>query len=208
MRGIEMTKPNLTSVSDFFEWRADRNQPSVEDYYSEYTTNLGWEETDVLYSFLGVYVLGLIAFYPDQFRIAKYRITQNESGNYAYSKLFLSTHYGEYSELNDLPELKEFLSMYFDIGNVIPIWKGGNSDKGMHGNCFDNPDIYFKSNINQFKELVRKFPTAYMEDLIISPYEDTPSLLKQMYSSKDEYLTFLRHIIGVISKRTEQLSIQ
>ena len=38
---------------------------NIEDLFRNRTDKLGWQYTDVLYSFLGIYVLGLYAFDKD-----------------------------------------------------------------------------------------------------------------------------------------------
>ena len=39
---------------------------------------------------------------------------------------FLSENYPQFSDVNDLPEIKGFLEHYYDIGNIIPTWPGAN----------------------------------------------------------------------------------
>ena len=37
-----------------------------------------------------------------------------------YSDKFLSENYPQFSNVNNLPEIQEFLEHYYDIGNIIP----------------------------------------------------------------------------------------
>ena len=77
------------------------------------------KKTDTLYSFLGIYVIGLYIFYPDMF-ICK-NIEIKAGARRAYSNNYVNKNYRQFYELNDLPELKNFISNYKKIGNVIPI---------------------------------------------------------------------------------------
>lgn len=47
-------------VIDFID-----KKKNIEDLFRNITDKLGWQYTDVLYSFLGIYVLGLYAFDKD-----------------------------------------------------------------------------------------------------------------------------------------------
>ena len=50
----------METVSDWFAWRADSKSQSVEDQNADrYTVVSSWENRDVLYSFLGIYTIGL-----------------------------------------------------------------------------------------------------------------------------------------------------
>ena len=61
---MEMVK----SGNDWFAWRATSKSQSVENRNADrYTVVLGWENRDVLYSFLGIYTIGLWVFYLDEF---------------------------------------------------------------------------------------------------------------------------------------------
>lgn len=45
------------------------------------------------------------------------------------------------------------LPKYFDVGNVIPIWPGGNENKGKTKGCFDIQELYFAKYYDWFKAL-------------------------------------------------------
>ncbi len=51
-----------------------------------------------------------------------------------------------YMEISILPK-------YFDVGNVIPIWPGGNENKGKTKGCFDIQELYFAKYYDWFKAL-------------------------------------------------------
>lgn len=53
-----------------------------------------------------------------------------------------STPPDNFLKLNMLKELKDFLSVYNSIGNIIPIWPGGNESRDKFG-CYDLPELYF-----------------------------------------------------------------
>ncbi len=94
---------------------------------------LEWDETDTLYSFLGIYVIGLKACYPNKFIRTNFQI-RTVKGSNEYSKKVI-TNYKEFVDLNGLEELKNFIKNYLTIGNLISIWPGGNIHKGM-SQCF------------------------------------------------------------------------
>lgn len=99
----------METVSYWFAWRADSKSQSVEDQNADrHTVVSSWENRDVLYSFLGIYTIGLWVFYSDEF-IRKNVIIRPE----------------------DRPKMKKvsFNFLYEKCGNVIPIWPGGNIAK-------------------------------------------------------------------------------
>ena len=69
-----------------------------------------------------------------------------------YSDKFLSENYPQFSDVNDLPEIKGFLEHYYDIGNIIPTWPGANVNRGM-AHCYDIPNVYYKRHA-KFTKLV------------------------------------------------------
>lgn len=145
---------------------------SLEKDYRKETHKLGWGNyTDVLYSFLGVFVVGLKVYcgskeYANLKEILAKEI-QISVHQIEYSWNFVTTfvkHYSEkdkdnkikiaVDELKNLKEMKEFINVYSSIGNVYPIWPGGNEHKGTGTNgCYDIPDIYFnKEDIRNYSK--------------------------------------------------------
>ena len=203
-KAIKIYCNKLHTVEDFFNWRKSE-KTSLEQMHKKKTTILSWDETDTLYSFLGIYTIGLKALHSDEFWSTKYQIRTEIDGKSvnAYSYKFLKKNYKRYYDLNDLSELKAFLNCYLSIGNLIPIWPGGNVHRGAVANCFDLPDIYFHKYSKMAKALTSVYENAFMEDILNSKHND----LSYYFSMDiDEYKTFLKRIVEVINKRTEQIN--
>ena len=175
-------------VKDFL-----KNFEPVEKKFEKETKKLGWDYTDVLYSFLGIYVIGLYAFDKEK-SMEKQLYRRIEDGfvifvgdtnqrlysnNYILKMLKESNQPDNFSKLNQLKELKEFLSVYNSIGNVIPIWPGGNESRGKFG-CYDLPELYFldKKIAPWTKYLLEKY------DLNLFPDVDEFNLLHDIESRK------------------------
>ena len=92
----EVLKMKLQSVEEFFHKRE-----TVEKYNVDKIIKLNWECPDVLFSFRGVYAIGVFIYYRQLF--------------------------GD----NVKTEIKGFLEHYYDIGNIIPTWPGANINRGM-----------------------------------------------------------------------------
>lgn len=205
---------NINTVQEWFKWRGDSKSLSVEKHNKKEVLDLGWENTDVLYSFLGVYVIGAWVFYPEQFVRTPCRLNRVD-GKTAYSYDFLHCKYSNYNELNDLQELKNFLNKYFSIGNICPIWPGGNAHMGISSQCFDIPDIYFKRHEKWTSCLIKVYPQAYLDSIIDSKNKfcadgDTRKFLDIMNDNNKEgrtkvYVNFLNHITNIICKREQLL---
>lgn len=175
-------------VKDFLD-----NFELVEKKLEKETKILGWEYTDVLYSFLGVYVIGLYAIDKEK-APEKQCYNRKENGfvifvgdtsQRLYSKKYIFemvnslTQPDNFSKLNKLKELKDFLRVYNSIGNVIPIWPGGNESRGKFG-CYDLPELYFfdKKIAPWTKYLLEKY------DLNLFPDVDEINLLHDIESRK------------------------
>ena len=175
-------------IKDFLE----AFQP-VEKKFEKETKKLGWEYTDVLYSFLGIYVIGLYAFDKEK-SMGKQLYRRIEDGfvifvgdtnqrlylnNYILKRIKESKQPDNFSKLNQLKELKDFLSVYNSIGNVIPIWPGGNESRGKF-DCYDLPELYFldKKIAPWTKYLLEKY------DLNLFPDVDEINLLHGIESRK------------------------
>lgn len=226
----------IYTVEKWIEWKDSNNTISVETYNKTKTNHLGWDETDVLYSFLGVYVLGILSYYPDK-AIRKGTYIKIESKNSdsteTYDRLYsfnkVKEIYKTCNELNENTYLKKFLSVYFSIGNVIPIWPGGNVNRGQ-SNVYDIPEIYFLKHELWTRILMNIYKNSFMDDVLNPniiyekgiehiynpPLFDFSSVdiflnsLPYNVDSKDIrvrfYNTFLSRIIGIINKRTNLLS--
>lgn len=185
---------------------------SLEQYHKTCTDYLEWRYTDVLYSFLGVYVLGVNVFYKDKVECRGKQIKplHNKEGTnkrqLAYSINFIKKSYYEYEKLNELPKLKEFINVYFEIGNVIPIWPGGNEHRGK-SQCYDIPDVYFnkdeiKEYSNNFFNTFLKNKNFFLDEVLNGKYSN---IKVEEYLGFDEskYKEFLGHIVDVINTRSK-----
>lgn len=134
----------------FFKWKTNPKERPTEEKYEQHKIIAQWEKTDVLYSFIGIYQIGIYVFHPNKCRRTDYTI-KNENGKY-FKTQYLKDKFKRYEELNKTIEESRFIQYIDSIGNVIPIWPGGNIDKG-RSYCFDIPDIYFKKYENWFSAL-------------------------------------------------------
>lgn len=122
---------------------------SVEDLLKKETEKLNWQYVDVLFSFKGIYSLGIKAFYPNMVGTVEngtilYPFINKKlnSKQRLYSGTYLLEHFEEYKELNNLKELRDFIHIYETLGNLIPVWPGANSHRGVFG-VYDLADLYF-----------------------------------------------------------------
>lgn len=208
------------------------NFESVEKKLEKETKILGWEYTDVLYSFLGVYAIGLYAFDKEK-SLEKQFYRRIEDGfvifvgdtnqrlysnNYILKMLKESKQPDNFSKLNQLKELKEFLSVYNSIGNVIPVWPGGNESRGKFG-CYDLPELYFldKKIAPWTKYLLKKYDLNLFPDIdnINSLLDikdnqdlnDKPKIVKFLDDLNVKlYREYLERVVENIKKREEYLN--
>jgi len=196
----------LETVKDFFKWKYSKDFQSIEEKHCDIAKKLKWDETDVLYSFLGVYVLGLRVMYPEKFSVTKHQIRTNV-GKYsinAYSNKYVRENYQRFEKLNSLKQLKKFLECYMSVGNLIPIWPGGNVHKGTVANCFDLPEVYFNKDKNRkmTAALINTYENAFLDEVINTK---NTSLDYYLNMSKEEYLSFLNDIVRVIKSREKKI---
>lgn len=209
-----------------------KNFESVEKKFEKETKKLGWEYTDVLYSFLGIYVIGLYAFDKES-SMGKQLYRRIEDGfvifvgdtnqrlysnNYILKMLKESKQPDNFSKLNQLKELKDFLRVYNSLGNVIPIWPGGNESRGKFG-CYDLPELYFldKKIAPWTKYLLKKydlnlFPGMDDINLVLDIKDDqTLNAKAKIVKFLDDldvklYREYLEKIVDNINKREEYLN--
>lgn len=174
-----------------------------------------WVHKDVLYSFLGIYSIGLWVYYPDHFERTDYMIRPiNRKRMNKVSIRYLcekaengKERYLNYEKLNNVDELISFIKIYNCAGNVIPVWPGANVNRGM-GYCFDIPDIYFRrDDIIEWTRILRNMnDKIYLDEVMKSKYSsDTQKFLDRINGSEKEYKDFLKHCISVISNRNKKL---
>ena len=191
------------TIEDFVKQRT-----CLEEKHQNSSVKLGWDYTDVLYSFLGVYVIGLRVYYPEYFIAKGITIRPiNDNKQNAYSKKFFKKHFANYNELNEKISNSGFLDKYSSLGNITPIWPGGNTHKGQ-SKCFDIPDLYFK------KSRVRKCAEAFfsiknlncfLELIFEGKYYLEKETSDFMKFTKEEYGEFLKHIVLIIEYREKKL---
>lgn len=191
----------METVKEYIEWKNDDEEKSLEEMFFNEKEKLEWDETDTLYSFLGIYVIGLGVYYPNRFRCTDFQIRTEKSSN-AYSNDYIFNNYKEFVALNELEGLKDFIKNYLTIGNLIPIWPGGNRHRGM-SNCFDLPEIYFTKYKKITEALVQVYQNAYMENIIENKKQI--ELLKILKMNKEEYKEFLKYIVGTIKYRNNKI---
>lgn len=208
-------------VKDFWE-----NRKNIEDRFRSITKLLGWQYTDVLYSFLGIYVIGLYAYDKEKEENKRFfrrtdggtTIFVGKKKQYLYSGELISNYIDEIdknkiilNDLNKLPELKDFLDVYCCIGNIIPIWPGGNENRGKFG-CYDLPEFYFIN--DKVKPWTKYLLSEYDNCLIDKIIEDKvdlfcfkdglPKFLDNL--SVDTYKKYLIHIKNIITERDLNLN--
>lgn len=171
-------KYQLNSVSEMFRWKLTPRElvneepiayPSVEWANRDLVNKLKWEELDVLYSFTLIYYLGLMVVnnkrFEELFEKEKYEQQNNRLCCYSTRFLYKCSTDRDFKEYNEASELKDFIQVYFSIGNVIPIWPGGNELKGKMG-IFDIPEWFFKKYPKWTKALIELYPNAFLKPVI------------------------------------------
>lgn len=214
-------------VKDFL-----KNFEPVEKKFEKETKKLGWEYTDVLYSFLGIYVIGLYAIDKES-SMGKQLYRRIEDGfvifvgdtnkrlysnNYILKMLKESKQPDNFSKLNQLKELKGFLRVYNSIGNVIPIWPGGNESRGKFG-CYDLPELYFldKKIAPWTKCLLKEYDLNLFPDIdninsvLDIKHDQTLNAKAKIVKFLDDlnvelYKEYLEKIVENIKKREEYLN--
>ncbi|KKF56121.1 hypothetical protein AF67_09175 [Streptococcus uberis 6780] len=190
---------------------------SVEDLLKKETEKLNWQYVDVLFSFKGIYSLGIKAFYPNMVGTVQngtilYPIINKKlnSKQRLYSGTYLLEHFEEFKELNNLDELHDFIDIYESLGNLIPVWPGANSHRGVFG-VYDLADLYFyDSKIEELGRLYYKNFHSENSVFSISRFcfekSNTSYKLQDFLSmNREEYKRFLKHIVEVIKNRNSKL---
>lgn len=199
----EVLKMKLQSVEEFFHKRE-----TVEKYNVDKIIKLNWECPDVLFSFRGVYAIGVFIYYRQLFgdnvkTDIKVKDEKGATRQRLYSDKFLSENYPQFSDVNDLPEIKGFLEHYYDIGNIIPTWPGANVNRGM-AHCYDIPNVYYKRHA-KFTKLVYGsiYRSVFIEEILENDKYDTVEKLLKL--KPEQYVKFLEYIVDVIINRNKQL---
>lgn len=183
---------------------------SIEKSYKNEIETLGWGEyTDVLYSFLGVFTLGIYIFEKDK---SKYSIGEDNiirikgTKQWLGSRNYVKKFYPDFMKISS--ELQGFANVYTSIGNVVPIWPGGNEFKGKD-RCYDIPDIFFYKYSQMEEMYVRHILNKELTDVALtrlvtdSPYIDC--IEKVLNYTEKDYRHFVQHIVDEINKRNEEI---
>lgn len=202
-----MRLSEVKTVEDWFGWR-DNIDKTVEKTNQKDIRELQWEYTDVLYSFLGVYTLGVWAFYQndENYGFNKRGIEiKNKEGHNVYSSIFLSESFSKHSDLNNLKPLTDYIKHYSSIGNVCPTWPGGNEHRGK-SKCYDIPDVYFKRHELWYKELANQNCNAFLTGVVNSKYALEIKDFLGLVDTPRKYIEFLNHVNNVIAEREKLIS--
>lgn len=227
---------NMNTIEDMLWWK-DLYDPNniftVESINKDKIKNLEWgAKADVLFSFLGVYVIGMYVYYPMEYRRTNYQIHICDSNEYNlegsiynFNKIKrINEDREKCKELNENESLKKFIKKYFSIGNVIPIWPGGNTDRGKAG-VFDILNIYCNKDDNAYwmKTLVERYNNTFLEFVFNEEeeFEINKNIVKLSYCSTPEFLDsfenlneknrislynlWLKKIVNVIEDREKKL---
>lgn len=200
---LKKSKIELKSVEDFFKVKT-----TVEKYNDRKIEELGWEHPDVLFSFKGIYAIGIFLYYREKFdnnvKIdIKIKDEKNSGKQLLYSDRYLRKHYGDFEDVNKLEEMKKFLKHYYEIGNVIPTWPGANVNRGM-SHCYDIPNIYY-NRYSQFTEIIygQIYKNANVRCFLQNEKYDTVEKILNL--TKNEYKNFLKYVVSVITERNKLL---
>lgn len=215
------------TVKDILEWinniSAEKWPRSIEKHHEKYTEEFGgYAMTDVLYSFLGVYTIGVWVFNKDLeeiFKIEKNKIkTSNDEIGKGHkqilcSKIFLLRLQNERVNGIQVDELNRCLSVfaekYFSIGNLIPIWPGGNTLKGNQNNGFmDIPELFFNKYLYWYGRLSEQ-PQAWLEEMDKrvkqTRFESLESFLVSV-DTPEKYATYIEEVVQIIVDRTSKIN--
>lgn len=176
---------------------------NVEHKYIDFTRKNGWNYSDVLYSFKGIYTLGINVFYPELVELRGRIIRpKGEGRRLVYSQAYLEANYSRFKKLNSLTELKFFIDKYEEIGNIIPIWPGGNVHRGQF-QCYDIPNVYF--NDPKISSFVESYNSSIVEDKNKIPNLKNYSIDDLIHMDETQYKNFLVEIVSKIDERTRLL---
>ncbi len=217
--GIKRDEPyhikDVKTAEEMFTWRKQKNKTDVEGYNEKDTCQLGWENTDVLYSFLGIYAIGVYAYNNGKrcFNVTDYLIKEGRKNIYNDKFLRSIQNSAEYNTKDLNNDIKPFLERYSKIGNVYPIWPGGNTAKGNATiGCFDIPELYFARNYEWFKALLRIYKgNIFFAGYIdkgkpkLKKYSNLKSFLKTVDTPK-KYGEFINSINDTIDYRTAKIA--
>lgn len=222
-----MEKETPNNVVDFLKWKNGEkftDLESVEKMNEKYVNNCGGpDRVDVLYSFLGIYAIGIWVYNKDKTNVFireknKIRVSlknNRESRQILASKKFLLSLQGN----NDIPiEVKSlnevispFVKNYFKVGNLIPIWPGGNVLKGNQNKGFmDIPELFF-TKFYDWYEILKKLQYAFLTEFDNKLKEYDKSTMENLkcfldgFGSIENYNSYINNINSIIDDRTKEI---
>ena len=221
-----MEKEIPNDVNDFLKWKNGKKFTkikSVEDLNSEYVNKCGGSNrVDVLYSFLGIYAIGVYVYNKDKinmFKITnKTRVSSKNNGKYdqvlASRKFLIELQDNndiqlEVKNLNEI--MSPFVKKYFKAGNIIPLWPGGNILKGNQNNGFmDIPELFF-SRFYDWYEVLKDDQYAFLTEFDNQLKKYKKSTTKNLESfvneigSIESYNSYINNINLIIDIRTKEI---
>ena len=213
-------------IKELFAWKNDKKRfpESVEKYEDNlcYTQLIKNCEIDTLYSFLSIYALGVWAYNKDSFELKSNKIylkqeikkkcKPNVKSQQLWSKNFLTEIHTENNvygitvdELN--VEMKNFVAVYFKKGNCVPLWSGGNCDKGSYRRPYmDIPELYFKKN-EFWYTVLNSFEFSMLQEFISRIKEQRFNNLATFldWLNPTTFKEYLRDCIKIIINRTSEI---
>lgn len=215
----------MTQLLEQIKYRLDpkKGQP-VEVIHQDKVIRLSWCYSDVLYSFLGIYTLGVHCVChvgKKETSDSQLFATKEEEDDYIYyvtngkryrqrlySHNYMLSNFRNYHELNELAEMTRFIDNYESFGNLINVWPGCNTHKGQF-NCLDIPEVYF--NNKKIKPVSHLFYKEMTDGLDLSFLDEDNKYCSMVMDdffnmTKEEYIEFLTYINTQIESRTEHYS--
>lgn len=197
---------------------------SVERSNSNEIRKLEWGGyADVLYSFCNILALGIYIQEKNKYKVGndkRIRLLPDNRQWLATHKTLQELHSTNNEAIQNLIDkeiIREFAKVYNTIGNVIPIWPGGNEFKGKcfidNVYCYDIPDIFFRKYCEIEKMYIENILKKEITEVALSRFitvTPSPNNVQSIsnileYNSLDEYLDFIKHIVDEIQTRNEEL---
>lgn len=219
------------TVKELLEWKisnkktcTDKNWPlSVEEFIKnkEYTRKCNEKnQTDVLYSFLGIYAIGIWTYNktksPGVFKMDTNKLrVLNKNGQYQClcSKQFLFELQDKRINKIEVEDLNQFLEstfvpVYFEVGNLIPMWPGGNIEKGNQNNGYmDIPELFFHRYTKWFEELAT-YEESFLDGVGAKVKEDRFKSFNDFLKSVEtveKYQEYVNYAVDNIISRTKHI---
>ena len=182
----------------------------IEKKHARDTKRIGWGRyTDVLYSFTALFAVGVYIYnkgHGYHGDIYKYIKTADGKRQNLWSRSCLLELYDTSPQSKWMTELCKVITplaeVYDSIGNLFPVYPGGNQFKGTCG-CLDMPDIFFlneqvlKLELYYTSELLCTDPL--LDDIINNPLVNDVSELYGL--GKENYDKLIKAIVSRINSR-------